>query len=110
MRIYGSHLRLDGLVWIFAILLILLIRRGFYDSVDIFCFGVQLLSLLLLLLSLLLLILIPAPAPDIVGAHSVSTTDVVSTHTSVPHPACQRPSPFYAQFEDLALVLVVFCD
>ena len=82
----------------------------FYDSVDFFCFGVQLLSLLLLLLSLLLLILLPAPAPDIVGADSVSTTDVVSTHTSVPHPACQRPSPFYAQFEDLALVLVVFCD
>ena len=81
-----------------------------YDSVDIFCFGVQLLSLLLLLLSLLLLILLPAPAPDIVGAHSVSTTDVVSTHISVPHTACQRPSPFYAQFEDLALGLVVFCD
>ena len=77
----------------------------FYDSVDIFCLGVQLLSLLLLLLSLLL----PAPAPDIVGAHSKSTTDVISMHTS-PHPACQGLNPFYAQFDDLALVLVVFGD
>ena len=81
-----------------------------YDSVDLFCFGVELLALPLLLLILFLLILLPAPAPDIVGAHSVSTTDVISMHTSVPHPACQGLSPFYAQFDDLALVLVVFGD
>ena len=57
----------------------------------------------------------------------VSTTDVVYTHTFVLHTACQRPTSFlrtlqsctqrvndrrrfYAHFEDLALVLVVFCD
>ena len=80
---------------ILAILLMLLIRRGILW----FCWSFSVLgswhlSLLLLLLSLLLLILLPAPAPDIVGAHSVSTTDIVSTHTSVLHTACQQPTSF----------------